>query len=114
MLERETVEETDKWEEDKPARGKTGDDEDQVRVGDSTPTLSPETCGSRDEEGKEESHEETLGNNDTDMKESCDESEMKRITEPVAVKGVGSDADDHEESSETDSVKEEEEPRRVD
>merc|ERR1719474_1144387 len=108
MLERETVEETDKWEEDKPARGKTGDDEDRVRVGDSTPSLSPETSGSRDEEGKEESHEEALGNNDTDMKQSCVEAEMKRITVPFAVKGVGSDesnADDHEESSETDSVK---------
>ena len=26
--EREIIEETDKWEEDKPARGNTGDDED--------------------------------------------------------------------------------------
>ena len=52
-MERERVEETDRWEEGKPVCGKTGDDEDQVRVGESTPTLSPETSESRDEEGKE-------------------------------------------------------------
>merc|ERR1719447_914924 len=115
-MKRETVEETDRWEEEKPARGKTGDDEDKVRVGDSTPTLSPETSESRDEEGKDEFHDEILGYNETDMKQSCVEAEMKKINEPFAVKEVGSDeshADDHEESSETDSVKEEKEPRRI-
>ena len=111
-MERERVEETDRWEEGKPVCGKTGDDEDQVRVGESTPTLSPETSESRDEEGKDE----ILGYNDTDMKQACVEAEMKRINEPFAAKEVGSDeshADDHEESSETDSVKEEKEPRRI-
>merc|ERR1719233_2828740 len=101
---------------------KEGDHEgEEVHQGDSTPSLSPESINSNDKEGKERNCGGNFMEDELEkdvVKEVLNEEVARQTTSRELCLNEGgkigdTDSDDVDSSSEEDSVKEEEEPKKI-